>query len=85
MINREDLICVDTLETLESNGDMEDIKSAVDYTFDDKEVQCNMEYIKKETPFDGGDNDWVTFAKKQQEFKSLRIARRNKLKELNQL
>lgn len=30
--------------------------------------ETEMEYIKKETPFDGQDNDWLAFAMKQAEF-----------------
>lgn len=57
----------DICET-ECNGVNIKQRFSVEPTFDDKGGEDTMVEVRKYTPFDGKENDWVSFAKQQTEF-----------------
>lgn len=57
----------DICET-ERNGVNIKQRFSVEPTFDDKGGEDTMVEVRKNTPFDGKENDWVSFAKQQAEF-----------------
>ncbi len=49
-----------------SGGRLEEVPHREEETYTEEEI--NMEYVRRETPFDGKENDWMAFAMQQAEF-----------------
>jgi hypothetical protein len=61
------VICVQR-DTEKRTTKIESFTNAEDSFFNDKEEEMQMEYVRKETIFDGKENDWIAFASMQAEF-----------------